>query len=165
MKRYLAITLLMFMVSPIVDAKECSALLNNHLQTDLSLPYQEFDQTMGKGFRTMPEDCDNETADLIEAYIQKNGVVSSLVWHVAQFRAMAGDYNQAMARAKQVLRSKEDFAKSPLRWNDYVLATIAFLENDKASFIAHRNSVAEGAKSYSGNKRNLDLLDGLIRDF
>ncbi len=164
MKRYFALAAMTFVASTGVQAADCSALLKEHLQTDLSLSYREFDQTQGKGFRAMG-DCDKETADLIEAYIQKNGEASSLVWHVAQLRAMAGDYQQAIIQAKRVLHSKEDAAKIPLRWNDYVLATIAFLENDKASLIAHRNAVAEGAEAYPGNKRNLELLDGLIRDF
>lgn len=78
---------------------------------------------------------------------------------------MAGQTDQAIASARQVLLAEEDFLQNALRWNDYVIATIASLEGDKERLIVHRNKVAEGAGDFWGNRLNLKLLDSLIRHF
>jgi len=44
-------------------------------------------------------------------------------------------------------------------------ATIAFMENDNSGAHCASKRRAEGAEVNDGNKRNLVLLDGLIRDF
>ncbi|VAW33417.1 hypothetical protein MNBD_GAMMA01-1800 [hydrothermal vent metagenome] len=148
-------------------AQNCKELYQQHLKTDMLLSYKEFDQTMGKGFRSMASNlCDKEAADLIEKYIEVNNAKqSSLRWHIAQLRAHTGDYSVAVKWAKTVLQDKEDFSKQALRWNDYVLATIAFLEHDKKSLIAHRNNVAKGKEDHFGNALNLKYLDSLIKYF
>ena len=63
------------------------------------------------------------------------------------------------------MNDKEDLAKDPLRWNDYVRATIAFLERNQAQLIQHRNQVAAGRDEHFGNALNLKLLDALIKHF
>ena len=148
-------------------AIDCKVEYKKHLITDLELSYEEFDQTMNSGMRVLGNaGCHQETADLIEAYIEKNQATeNSLRWHIAQQRAMSGDYPRSILSAKQVLSEKEDFSVQPLRWNDYVLATIAFMEGDQKALIAHRNEVAKGSDDYFGNKLNLKLLDGLIKNF
>lgn len=149
-------------------AADCANLYQSHLKTDLALPYKEFDQTMNSGFRMIAEACPKEAADLIEAYIHANKAKeSSLVWHVAQFRATQGDYAAAIIGANAVLSEKEDFEKNPLRWNDYILATIAFLKHDKENLQIHRDRVAAAAakEDFFGNKLNLIFLDSLVRNF
>lgn len=149
------------------SAVDCEALYQKHLKTDLDLSYKEFDQTMGQGFRVLAEvRCSKEAADLIEAYIEKNGATQgSLRWHVAQLRASAGDYEAAVESARQSLSEDEAAKTQPLRWNDYVLATIAFLEGDLGKLKFHRDNVAAGKEDHFGNEMNLKLLDGLIRHF
>ncbi len=149
------------------SAQNCQELYNQHLKTDMSLSYKEFDQTMGKGFRAMVNSqCDKEVADLIEKYIEVNGAKqSSLRWHIAQSRAHANDYTAAIKWSKSVLKESEDFKENALRWNDYVLATIAFLEKDKEALIFHRNKVALGKEEHFGNSLNLKYLDSLIKYF
>lgn len=148
-------------------APTCEALLQAHLKTDLSLPYETFDQTEGQGFRVLAaEGCNKEGADLIEAYLRgRPSAESSLRWHVAQLRASAGQAAEAIVAARSVLNPREDLAKDPFRWNDYVLATIAFLERDKAALQRHRDKVAEGRDAHMGNAMNLKLLDALIKYF
>lgn len=149
------------------DARRCAAMFQAHLKTDLTLGYEAFDQTEGQGFRALAESgCDREGADLIEAYAKANpSKQSSLVWHVAQLRASAGQTAEAIAAAKASVDPKEDLAKSPFHWNDYVLATIAFLERDKAALQRHRDRVAEARGADMGNEMNLKLLDALVRYF
>lgn len=83
LKRLLPIALLL--AHPLVLAVDCQALYRQHLATDLTLPYAEFDQTPGKGMRPLAgAGCAKEAADLIFAYIDKNqDKRSSLKWHVA----------------------------------------------------------------------------------
>jgi hypothetical protein len=149
------------------QAANCSAEYERMLAASLAMTYDEFDQTPGKGFRELAErGCAKEAADLIEAYIAANEAKqASLTWHIAQLRAEQGDYATAIAKARQTLREHEDFSDNPLRWNDYVLATIAFLEHDAEGLEAHRDKVADGASAYWGNELNLKLLDNLIRHF
>ncbi|RFF31201.1 hypothetical protein DZC52_05110 [Wenzhouxiangella sediminis] len=146
---------------------DCEKLFQQHLETDLSLSYQEFDQTMGSGFRALAQaGCERRAADLIEAYIEATGAEqSSLRWHIAQLRASHGDNAEAIRYARASLRENEDLSEHPLRWNDYVLATIAFLEKNREALIDHRERVAEGVDEHRGNAMNLRLLDAMIEHF
>lgn len=145
---------------------DCAALYRAHLETDLKLPYEKFDQELGGGFRQLDaQRCFKEAGDLLEAWMRANGKDDESVrWHVAQQRAQQGDYAEAIRYAKGTLDTREDLAKDPLRWNDYVLATIAFLQHDRAALVAHRDRIAEGA-SYEGNAINLRLVDALVANF
>jgi len=67
--------------------------------------------------------------------------------------------------AKQSLVAVEDWQKKPLRWNDYVQATIAFLEKDLGTFQQHRQVVQQGKDQHPGNAMNLQLLDKLEKNF
>jgi hypothetical protein len=151
---------------PVAPA-DCAALFAQRFPADLALSYEAFDQTQDSGFRVLAaRRCDREAADLIVEYIVANKAEQrSLRWHVAQLRATHGDAPRAIAYARSVLVDKEDFAASPLRWNDYVLATIAFLERDRAALVRHRDKVAEGAAAHAGNALNLKLLDKLVARF
>lgn len=149
------------------SAIDCEELYQNHLQSDLALSYQQFDQTMGSGFRLLAKaGCKKRAADLIEQYILHNNTDQrSLRWHVAQLRASTENYTSAIKNAKLALSEKEDFSKRALRWNDYVLATIAFLEKDKSKLIKHRNNVAAAKNEHYGNEMNMKVLDALIEHF
>jgi len=161
MIKLLAVLLVWFPITSV--AGDCDVAYQRHLATDLDLSYERFDQTPGSGFRVLAKlGCHKEAADLIERYITANQAKqNSLRWHVAQLLATAGDYPGAIASAKMSLKPTEDFSKNPLRWNAYVLATIAFLELDQAALLEHRNEVAKGADDYFGNRLNLRLLDAL----
>lgn len=148
-----------------VRAEEnCQTLLEKHLESDMGLSYEEFDQTMDSGFRVLSaQGCHGESAELIERYMEVNSAEqSSLRWHIAQARAMAGENSEAVRYARTTLLEKEDFSERPLRWNDYVLATIAFLEGDRDKLMVHRNKIAEGVGEHPGNELNLRLVDALI---
>lgn len=159
---------LLLAIAPVATpAVDCSALHREHLASDLDLTYEAFDQTEGSGFRVLAAaGCPRQAADLIEAYIAHNDASeSSLRWHVAQLRASSGDAPAAVRAARTTLVSAEDDAASPFRWNDYVLATIAFLERDRVALQRHRDAVAAGAGAHAGNAMNLRLLDALLRHF
>ena len=167
MRTLFALALLAPMIGEAAVEADCEKLFQQHLETDLSLSYQEFDQTMGGGFRALAQaGCEKRAADLIEAYIEATGAEqSSLRWHIAQLRASHGDDAEAIRYARASLRENEDLSEHPLRWNDYVLATIAFLEKDREALIDHRDRVAEGVDEHRGNAMNLRLLDAMIENF
>jgi len=146
-------------------AADCNVLYQAHLATDLTLEYQAFDQTQDQGFRVLAAaGCYREAADLIEAYVAAtHAEQSSLRWHIAQLRATHGDNESAIRYARETLNDNEVKAAGALRWNDYVLATIAFLENDPDALQQHRDNVAEAADGHPGNALNLKLLNALQR--
>lgn len=133
----------------------------------MELSYEAFDQTMDSGFRMLAgQGCNKEAADLILAYIEHNGAEQrSLRWHVAQLRAMHGADREAVQYARSTLLEHEDFSERALRWNDYVLAMVAFLEKDMARLRLHRDNVQRGVAEHPGNGMNLRILDALIEHF
>jgi hypothetical protein len=164
-KRFLAIIL--FLSAVPCYAIDCAEEYKRHLQNDLALSYDEFDQTLGKGMRPLANaGCAKEAADLIVAYIEKNNDKhNSLVWHVAQQRALQDDKEEAVKYAKMALLKTEDYNKNPLRWNDFVLATIAFLEKDRRSFDEHKAHLERAKDTYFGNALNFKLLEKLSQNF
>lgn len=159
---------LLLAIAPVVaPASDCDALYREHLASDLQLAYDAFDQTEGSGFRVLAaQGCSKQAGDLIEAYLaHTNSKESSLRWHLAQMRASSGDATAAVRHARSTLISPSEDAASPFRWNDYVLATIAFLERDRAALQRHRDAVAAGADAFAGNAMNAKLLDALLRHF
>jgi hypothetical protein len=144
---------------------DCTALYQTHLRTDPALPLEAFDQTEGQGFRALAAaGCSREAGDLIEAWIANHSPAPSQVhWHLAQQRAEHDDRPAAIAAAKRSLKPDEA-ADTAFRWNDYVLATIAFLERDRAAFDRYR-AVLAAATAHAGNAMNLRLIDALGRHF
>ena len=146
---------------------ECARVYADAMESDLGLSYEAFDQTRGQGFRRLSElGCRKEAADLIEAYMAATGASQrSLTWHIAQLRAGHGDYDSALQHARLSLIDPADTGASTLRWNDYVLAVIAFLEKDRPALVRHRARVAEGDDEHAGNVMNGRILDALIANF
>lgn len=148
-------------------AAGCAALYRERIAADLDLPYETFDQTEGRGFRILAgAGCPAEAADLIEAWVAKNATSRrSLDWHIAQMRAEAGATEAAVAAARRSLISETEARANAFKWNDYVLAVIAFLHKDRAAFDRHRAVLAEAADAHAGNAMNLHFLDRLAVRF
>lgn len=166
MYRFLAAGLLMC-CGHLVLAAECESSYQQHRQSDLSLSYQAFALMPDQGFKALASmGCEKQAADLIQIYINANDAEQfQLYWEIAQLRALHGDYDQAIDNANRALLKKEDFASSPLRWNDFVLATVGFLEQDMAKLSYHRDRVAVGKDEHPRNLYNLRTLDNLIKYF
>ncbi len=149
--------------SPSVD---CDALYQRHLETDLALSYQEFDQTMGSGFRAVANaGCRTQAADLIAAYIAANDSIErSLTWHIAQLRGEAGQVEAAKAAARSVL-SADAATDAPFLWNDHVRAYLAILEGDREAYDRHRAALHAGSEKHPGNAMNAKLWDRLAANF
>ncbi len=152
--------------SPENAKAECAALYETHLRTDLDLSVDAFDQTEGQGFRVIARvGCYREAGDLIEAWMKRRDAVPSNVqWHLAQMRAHQDDRPAAIAAARRSLQPDEA-PDAAFKWNDYALATIAFLERDRTAFDRHRDALAAAASLHAGNALNLKLIDLLGRHF
>jgi hypothetical protein len=146
-------------------ADDCAALYAAHLRSDLDLSVDAFDQTEGQGFRALAAaGCSKQAGDLIEAWTARHSPAPAHVhWHLAQQRAEHDDRAAAIAAARRSMKPDEA-ADAAFKWNDYVLATIAFLERDRAAFEKHR-AVLAAATAHQGNAMNLRLIDALGRHF
>lgn len=145
---------------------DCAASYQTHLRTDMDLSVDAFDQTEGQGFRALARaGCYREAGDLIEAWMKRRDAVPSNVhWHLAQMRAHHDDRPAAIAAARRSLQPAEA-PDATFKWNDYALATIAFLERDRTAFDRHRDALAAAASLHAGNALNLKLIDMLGRHF
>jgi tetratricopeptide (TPR) repeat protein len=135
----------------------------------LRLSYQDFDQQPGGGWRKIAEEKRFLDAAKLIAYYEKEKQNLAewqhvnLRFHAGQLYAIAGRKDEAIACFKKALYRREP-AASPIRWNAYVQATIAFLEGDRKTLLARREEIAKGPK-FKGAVVNLDVVDGLIEHF
>jgi hypothetical protein len=116
-----------------------------------------FDQTQ-EGWRSLPQDLQ---IDALSAYVEgplrrparssksgKHVDKSTITWHLGQILATRGDPGD---KAQAVGLMKRSLKDDDSQWNDYVEATIAFLEDDRAAFEEHA----------SGENYNGDVLERL----
>jgi hypothetical protein len=103
-----------------------------------------FDQS-DKGWRSIsnPQQQLSTLSTYIKTYVQRTSFKSNtpkgkdtlspgiLYWHLGQLYAMKNNIKNAVHYMKQSINPSDD------QWNDYVYATIAFLLNDKKSFIKY----------------------------
>jgi hypothetical protein len=146
---------------------DCAALLAEHERTDLDLSYEKFDQTEDSGFRVLAKQgCNAQAERLILAYRERHAEhASPLWWHAAQQAASAGDYARASAEARHSLEASPPGDSDPLMWDDYVLASIAFFDRDKAGLQRHRDRIAATGLGFWGNRLNVNLLDTMLAEF
>ena len=127
----------------------------------LDMDLWTFDQSE-EGWRSLPEDLQ---IDALRAYIEgplrrparpsksgKHGDKNTTIWHLGQALAIRGDPGDK-AQAVRWMKLCKKRSKSPYnnQWNNYVDATIAFLEDNKAAFEEHA----------SGENRNSETLEQL----
>jgi hypothetical protein len=136
---------------------------------ELELSYRAFDQDLTGGWRRLArEKRFREAAELIDRYVAETRDLHewqrvNLQFHAGQLYAMAEDETSAMNRFKSAVFAQEP-PDSPVKWNAYVLATIAFLEQDYSRLTALREEIARGPQ-WNGKAPNLDVVDRLIQDF
>ncbi len=146
-------------------ATDCPARLARHLSSDLSLPFDAFDQDDQQGWRALEADgCDSQAADLVAAYAAQHPH-PVLAWHRAQLLARAGRTPEAIQAARSTLQPPRGDDASGFDWNDYANATIAFLEGDPIALKANRDRLAVAAGKMAMNGPNLRSADRLVACF
>ena len=149
------------------QAADCPALLRQHLAGDLSLAFDAFDQDDHQGWRPLGDaGCEAEAATLVAAWASRQPHPHPvLAWHRAQMLAKAGQTDEAIAAARATLHPPHGDDASGFDWNDYVDATIAFLQGDKPALQKGRDLLAAAAQQSEFNLPNLRSADRLLRCF
>jgi hypothetical protein len=127
----------------------------------LALDEEAFDQDLGNGgggWRAIGNvpGCELAAADLLADYRAAHPTASALLaWHEGQLRAMAGQYERAIALLDLDRKPRGEGAAG---WNHYVDATLAFLRHDMPALRAAREQLA--AVPYTPGEGVPPLKDG-----
>lgn len=74
----------------------------------------------------------------------------------------AFDDNYPLAKIRfQASYNPKETADTPLLWNDYVAATLAFLNKDADKLRLHRDKIANGPV-WNGVRANLNVVNALL---
>jgi len=150
-------------------AQKCE-ISQTQYKTVLNLPYKDFDQTIGKGWRQFSDDgCEFLAIKLLKSYTSKHKAqlkdwqLRILNFHTGQLLAFKNKYEEAIGFWKNSFDIEEK--KDPIvRWNAYVRASIAFLEKNMKGLLAARIEIAKG-KKLNGSIPNLDIIDSFMKNF
>lgn len=142
----------------------------------LALEASVFDQDKTKGWRRISErGCDEEAADLIKEYLLYStapmplfgGRFTILRWHAGQLYAFAGKNDEAIRFFKASYSSNDEHHNKT--WNEYVNATIAFMEKDKKELNAARQRlfvlIEDNSDPDDYARGNLIVVDSLKENF
>ncbi len=135
----------------------------------LELPVGEFN-AQGKAWRVNEAKADYRgAAELLEAYLTKHGPdmpdyeFTLMHFHALQMFAAEGDTERALSHVSAA-KFKVEPPRWPMRWNDYVDATAAFLRRDRGAFMSARSAVA-AAPELGARAATLAVLDRLLAKF
>ena len=132
----------------------------------LELDYQAFDQTLDGGWRPLAAaGWLLDAVQWIEEYALLHDELDEsqrrvLRWHSGQLLATAGDHALARERFARCFGPDEP-PDSPIRWNAYVRATLAFLDGDAEAMRAARDEIAEGPE-WNGSIPNLEIVEKML---
>jgi len=161
-----------FLISslPLFASAEKCQLLPSDINENLNLTWKEFDQTEGQGHRKLAlKGCFIEAATLIDVYILhhqetlEKSLVRILYFHAGQMYAYSELNSIAVQRMIKSLNPNEPL-NPELNWNDYVQASVGFLQSDIEVIKLNRKNLAAG-KPTQGNKINLSVVDQMIKCF
>jgi len=140
----------------------CATPEANHRATALSLPYNEFDQAYGDGWRVVFDRGGGKAAAaLIEDYLDRHPELTAsqrkfLHLPAAQVLALDDRNKQAIRHLDQATGRLPELW---VDWDDYIAATRAFLIHDRTALLAARERLA------AANAPRLKLADRFIRKF
>jgi hypothetical protein len=146
---------------------DCAATLKTLGNTALRAPFDQFDQDPTIGWRVLSDrGCFAEAAQLIEHYaLEYDMKYRGLKWHLAQMHALAGNVDKALEAAQLSLSPIQEQMHPDFDWNDYVLATMAFLRGDRPAFDKHRAALKAASPRNPMNAANESAIDRLDRCF
>jgi hypothetical protein len=168
MIRTCVIAILFLLLHQTTAAAVCQITAEEKVQL-ISMSYDAFDQAPEGWRRYGNAGCYHETGILIDEYLTANQSQLldwqqiSVIWHAGQMYAFNDEYDLARDRFQRSINPNEP-ADTHILWNDYVYATLAFLNHDKETLIYHRERIANGP-IFQGQKPNLDVVDRLILHF
>lgn len=113
----------------------------------LALPWKQFDQTLGSGWRTYADRKEHlAAARLIESYLARRNDLTPAQRAVSSFHAGAelareNLYEEALRHLDRA-QVPAGTRGVPEDWNELVIATRAFLQGDRAALLASKQRVA-----------------------
>jgi beta-lactamase class D len=147
-------------------------LLSGTYEDRINLDFDKFDQDPEGGWRAVAAPgCELEAAKLLNDYLNVHSSklqpwqTRILQFHAGQMQAFAGATAAALQHFRRSYDSYELNIKSPLRWNAYVRATIAFLDNDMAALKVCREALNKGPQDPAWVLPNQNVIDRLINGF
>jgi hypothetical protein len=148
-------------------AGDCDDQLQQHLASDLSLSFEQFDQDDTRGWRALSAaGCDAQAVRLVDDYSARQSHPHPVIaWHRAQLLAKAGRTAEAIQATRQTHRPAGSDAATGFDWNDYADATIAFLQDDRQALQSARDRLAAASSGAAINATNLRAVDRLLRCF
>lgn len=161
----------LFITGEALASVDCS-VSPEKIQEYLKQDFMQFDQTEGSGHRELGiKGCFLEAANVIDVYhlhhqdelqIWQKRV---LYFHAGQSYAQTDldFYPIAVKRFKKSFNEQQE-ENPELAWNEYVHATIAFLEKNMIDLKKWREKVASGQPT-DGNKINLRVIDAMVKCF
>jgi hypothetical protein len=163
------LTLSLLMVSSLLFAGQSNSAISRcevpeevQLQF-LMMSWDDFDQG-DQGWRLYEKPgCYIAAGRLIDRYFETKPDLTTrdkrvLRFHAGQVYAFGGEYPLARARFLESFRAEPETDGFP--WNDYVHATIAFVDRDLDKLKLHRERIAA-----TDTKMNLTVVDNLIQFF
>lgn len=146
------------------ETSACEAKYKEVAPDAIKLPYREFDQS-DAGWRKLGN-CFAEASVLLGRYVRKQEMeLRGVRWHLAQTLAMSGENARAAEEALKSLNPDEARQHPTFSWNTYVLATVAYLREDRAAFDVQYEAHRLAAAKHPENQTNLDVLTGLSNCF
>lgn len=166
MKTIIVSLILSLIYFTVANATECIISSDDENKL-LAMSFDQFDQSK-EGWRQFSA-CYQQTSTLIDRYTNQNEITLEawqkriLLWHAGQLYAFNNNYEMARQRFLSAVDPTES-ANSPIRWNDYVYATIAFIDKDLNKLMYYREEIARSPE-WNGEKVNLKVVDSLIKNF
>lgn len=171
----LALLLAALFVAPAQANDDCT-MSSAEQEALLALPFKQFDQQQGNGWRPLyARKCYTEAALLLKEYVRRHPRTAQeqymLSFHTGQLFALAGEHLEAITwMEKGYSNGKFD----PINWNAFVDANVAFLKHDYKALLKQRTVINQeppmvdrpGVPKWAvGKKMNLDVVDGFIACF
>jgi hypothetical protein len=153
-------------------ASNSCIVTNEKVKEYLAQDFNLFDQTLGAGHRELGlKECYVEEANIIDVYhLHHQDMLETwqsrvLYFHAGQSYAQsdASFYSVAIKRFEKSFNPEQP-QDSDLAWNEYVHATVAFLQKDMKRLVSWRDKAAQGRQT-DGNKINLRVIDAMIQCF
>lgn len=177
----LLIALVLICAKPFADDPEACSITEQAFADILALPFKEFDQTEGSGWRPYYEQaCYSIASRLLTEYLTRNPKLGQqynvLPLHAGQLLAMHGDYQRAIVYLKTSYLNKSDGGDTPsfIDTNAFIDSHIAFLDRDMQALLAARDKISQqpempkspGVPEWAwGKKVNLEVVEGFINCF
>ncbi len=151
----------LLLITQLSSIDSCDTMYSQHMTTDMALSYQQFDQTMGNGFRPLAKPCPKHAIKLLKNYIIiNNATEKSLRWHIAQILGEVGQIKEAEMYALSTINDSDE---GDFKWNDYVLGYIAYWKKDIET-LKLKIATLESNSAHQGNSINAKLLKKFFQE-